>query len=592
MTNQLSSLINSLCHSRKLREAINLALSHTLEPHQYTIYSKIIQLCTELNSTKFGHFIHSRIITNGFPTNTSLSTRLIMFYSKINEMGNARKVFDQMSNRTVVTWTALISGYSHNLDYEESLRVFSTMHCEGMKANQFTYASALSSSKRLLCLELGKQIQGCVQKRRFVGNLFVQSALVDLHSKCGDMSDACRVFESMETRDLVSWNAMIGGYVAQGMSDDAILVFCWMLVEGIVPDVFTFGSVLRATAGKNRLAAAIIVHGYIIQFGLGSHKFLNGSLIDAYVKCGDLDSATQVYNHMQNKDLVSCTSLIKGYALEGTNCTSALRLFNEVQKYTAIDAILLCSMINICAKTASLSLGRQLHAIALKNQNRHDLAICNALIDMYSKSGALEDAKRIFAEMEGKNVISWTSLIAGYGKHGYGHEAYELYIRMRDEGLKPNDVTFLSLLFACSHNGLTIQGWECFSDMVIEYNILPRPEHYTCLVDLLGRAGRLEEAYDLMCRVSADSDVSLLGALLGACSTYGYVNLGEIVARRLFKLEPDNLANYVVLSGIYAAAGLWDLARETRMLMEKRAGSKARGFSLCLSASENEALLT
>ncbi|KAK4398744.1 Pentatricopeptide repeat-containing protein [Sesamum angolense] len=189
---------------------------------------------------------------------------------------------------------------------------------------------------------------------------------------------------------------------------------------------------------------------------------------------------------------------------------------------------------------------------------------------MYSKSGVIEDAKHVFDEMEEKNIISWTSLITGYGKHGYGHEAVALYEKMEDEGVKPNDVTFLSLLFACSHSGLTTQGWEYVSNMVSKHNILPRAEHYSCLADLLARAGQCEEAYDLVRKIPTDLDASVLRAMLGACSTHGNMNLAQIVARRLFNLEPENPVNYVVLSGIYAAAGLWNHARETRMLMEKR----------------------
>lgn len=216
----------------KTKRSCEAGLSRTLEPQQYSVYSKILQLCTDLKSRKSGQLIHGRIITNGFPTNTCLNTRLIIFYSKFGEMEAARKVFDRMPHRSVVTWTALISGYSQNADHEEALRVFSAMLGEGMKANQFTYGSALSACTHLLCLERGKQIQGRLQKGRFVDNLFVQSALVDLHSKCGKMEDARSVFDSMETRDLVSWNAMIGGYAAQGLSVDAILVFRTMLREG------------------------------------------------------------------------------------------------------------------------------------------------------------------------------------------------------------------------------------------------------------------------------------------------------------------------------------------------------------------------
>ncbi|KAF5950160.1 hypothetical protein HYC85_012153 [Camellia sinensis] len=269
-----------------------------------------------------------------------------------------------MSERSLVTWTALVFGYSQNGYSEEALAVFSAMHRIGVKANQFTYGSALRACTSMMCLDRGKQIQGCIQKSRLVKNLFVQSALVDLHSKCRKLEDACYIFESMSERDVVSWNAMIGGYAVQGFADDALRLF---------------RSMLRA---------------------------------------------------------------------------------------------------------ASLDLGRQIHALVLKCQSKHDVAMENTLIDMYSKSGEIEDAKQVFNEMEQKNVISWTSLIAGYGKHGYGHKAIALYEKMECEGLKPNDVTFPTLLFSCSHAGLTTEALECFNNMVGKYNILPRAEHYSCMVDV------------------------------------------------------------------------------------------------------------
>ncbi|KAL3851027.1 hypothetical protein ACJIZ3_012909 [Penstemon smallii] len=587
----LTSIIESFCHSRKLGEALRLILSHTFEPHQYSVYSKILQLCTESRSRISGQLIHSRLITNGFPSNTSLNTRLIIFYSKVDEIQNARKLFDKMSERSVVTWTALISGYFQNGDSEEALRVFSAMHRQGVKANQFTYGSALSACTSLLSLEQGNQIQGCVEKGRLVNNLFVQSALVDLHSKCGKMEDACCVFKSMETRDLVSWNAMIGGYATQGLREGAMEVFCSMLREGMLPDAFSFGNVLKTSIGSDGLKIVNIIHGCTLKLGFGSHKFVSGSLIDAYVRCGSMASANLVYSNMQKKDIVACTALITGYAREDTSCSGALQIFIEVQQKMAIDGVLLCSMFHICAKSASLSLGRQLHAMKLKHQNQHDLAMNNALIDMYSKSGVIEDAKLVFDEMREKNIISWTSLITGYGKNGYGHEAFALYEKMENEGFKPNDVTFLSLLFACSHNGLTTQGWMCFKDMICKHNISPRTEHYTCLVDIFARAGCFDEAYDFVRKMPNDPNGSVLGAILGACFAHGNMILGEIVARRLLKMEPENSTNYVVLSRIYAAAGLWNSAKETRMLMEEKSTLKNPGYSLCQSISKKGAFL-
>ncbi|KAL2481635.1 Tetratricopeptide repeat (TPR)-like superfamily protein [Abeliophyllum distichum] len=503
-------------------------------------------------------------------------------------MESARKLFDRMPERGVVPWTAMISGYSQNGDSENALKIFSAMHKEGVKANQFTYGSALSACTNLMCLERGKQIQGCVQKGKFVENLFVLSALVDLHSKSGKMEDAYRVFQSMKRRDLVSWNTMIGGYVVQGFNDDAFIVFRMMLREGMFPDCFSFGRVLSASVRSGGLMKVSLLHGYIIRLGFGLHTSLSGSLIDAYVKCGSTTSANQVYKNMQNKDIISCTALITGYAREGTKSIDALELFNDAHRNVGIDDVFLCSMLNISANMASLNLGRQLHSMAMKYWNQHDVAIGNALIDMYSKSGVVEFASRVFDEMEEKNIISWTSLITGYGRHGYGHEAVALYEKMEDEGLKPNDITFLSLLFACSHSGLTAQGWKCFSSMVSKHNVLPRAEHYSCLVDLFARASRLEEAYDLVCKMTTESNASFWSTILGACNIHGNVILGEIAARHLFNMEPENPVNYVVLSSIYAAAGLWDSARKTRKLMEEKSSLKNTGSNKWKSDCESE----
>ncbi|CAL5390110.1 unnamed protein product [Camellia sinensis] len=217
-------------------------------------------------------------------------------------MVNSRKVFDRMSERSLVTWTALVSGYSQNGYSEEALVVFSAMHRIGVKANQFTYGSTLRACTSMMCLDRGNQIQGCIQKSRLVKNLFVQSALVDLHSKCGKLEDACYIFESMPERDVVSWNAMIGGNVVQGFADDALRLFRSMLRAGTIPDSFTLGSIMKAFVGGSSLMKVIQIHGFIIQLGCESHNVLIGSLIDAYAKCGSVRIAYRIYKSMLKKD--------------------------------------------------------------------------------------------------------------------------------------------------------------------------------------------------------------------------------------------------------------------------------------------------
>lgn len=349
---------------------------------------------------------------------------------------------------------------------------------------------------------------------------------------------------------------------------------------------------MRACATCRCLAKINQTHGFLIQLGFGSHNSLIGSLIDAYAKCGRVGSAYHLYNSMPTKDIICCTSLIVGYACESTHGTDALRLFKEIiRMHIEMDEVIFCSMLNICANISSLSFGRQIHSVVLKVQPCYDVAMGNALIDMYAKCGEVEDASHAFDEMEEKNVISWTSLIAGFGKHGFGHRAIALYQKMEHAGLRPNDVTFLSLLSACSHTGLTGEGSECFNSMIKKYNILPKAAHFSCMIDLLARGGRLEEAYNLICEMKIKPDASLWGAILGASSTYGYLSIGEVAAINLLAMDPKNSAHYVALASVYATCGQWENVSKMWNLLKDRGLKKDPGCSLLQSTKKENALL-
>ncbi|XP_077243719.1 pentatricopeptide repeat-containing protein At3g20730-like [Tasmannia lanceolata] len=579
---EFKSKITALCKLGRLKEALRIVCNLDSKPITFdsSIYSSILQLCIDSNAEREGRIVHDHLRRNGFVSDLHLNTKLIVFYGKAGDVVAARQVFDEMPERSIVSWTALISGYSRHGYSEEALQVFVSMRQSGCKPNQFTYGSVLRACTSMMCIDRGEQIQGCIVKGEFSDNLFVQSALVDLHSKCGKIEDARFLFDGMSQRDVVSWNAVIGGYAVKGLGGDAFEMFHSMLRDGKMPDHFTFGSVLRACGGHRALIKVNQIHVFIVKLGFRCHNVVAGSLIDAYAKCKRLRSARLLYDSMVEKDLVSGTALITGYAQEGSHSGDALELFSKLnQTGMVMDDVIMCSMLNICANIASLSLGRQIHGRAFKNLPNYDIATGNALIDMYAKSGEIEDARRAFDEMRDRNVISWTSLITGYGNHGYGEEAIILFEKMEDNGLKPNDVTFLSLLFACSHNGLTNKGWECFNYMVDKYNIHPRAEHYSCIIDLLARGGQLEEAYDLVGKINCKHNASVWGALLGACRIYGNTSLGKIAAGHLFYLEPDNSINYVVLANIYAAAGLWEDAWNTREMMEDKGIKKDAGYS-------------
>ncbi|KAK6284733.1 hypothetical protein POUND7_003685 [Theobroma cacao] len=575
----------SLCNGGEIQQDSKLVQLDS------SFYMRILQLCINSKAKRQALLVHSQIITNGYISIVHLATKLIISYAKIGDMIAAKKVFDKMSERTIVSWTAVISGYSQNGFFENAFLVFSEMRKVGFKGNQFSYGSALKACTGLRCLERGLQIQGCVEKGRFVMNLFVQGGLLDLHAKCGNMEDASRLFYRMGERDLVSWNVMIGGFALQGFPDDAFQLFREMMREGKIPDCFTFGSVLRVSFGEGGLMKVSQVHGLITLLGFESCNLLAGSLIDAYSKCGNLQCASKLYRNMPKKDIISCTALIASFARQGKHNRDPLDLFKEINStQMGMDNMILCSTLNICANVAELSLGRQIHAFSLKCQPSSDLAMGNALIDMYAKSGQIKDANKVFNEMDERNVISWTSLIAGYGRHGYGHEAIALYEKMEHEGLKPNDVTFLSLLFACSHTGLVNEGLELFNAMISKYKILPRAEHLSCMVDLLARGGQLEAAYNLIQDMNIEPTTSLWGALLGASNIYGNMSIGEAAAAHLFNMDPEKSVNYIALAGIYAGAGAWENAWETRKLMDKRSAVKDPAYSL-LSSTEKKVVL-
>lgn len=360
----------------------------------------------------------------------------------------------------------------------------------------------------------------------------------------------------------------------------------------MAPDCFTLGSVLQACAAGGTLIQVSQVHKFIVERGFLYYKDLTGSLIDAYAKCGSVQTAHHLYRSMAEKDLISYTALVNAYAREGKYDNDFLDVLKElVCMQLEVDDITLCSILHICADIASLILGRQIHVLVLKHLASKDVAIGNALVNMYGKCGEIKDAIHAFVEIQVKNVISWTSLIAAYGRHGFGDEAVALYRQMENKGLKPNDVTFLSLLFACSHSGLTGEGWHCFTNMISKYGIVPRAEHFSCLVDLSARSGQLEEAYKMIQEMDIKPNASLWASILGACRIYGNTSLGKIAARHLVSLDPKNCTNYILLASVYAETGAWEYVQDAWSCMDKMGLKKDPGYSLLLPTKKRIALL-
>ncbi|KAG2317512.1 hypothetical protein Bca52824_020634 [Brassica carinata] len=562
-------------------EKLIVSKPYLLDP---SLYLKALKLCSYQNVEKQFVLIHGNSVTNGFVSNLQLNNSLMNLYARQGDVKHARKLFDRIPERDVGTWRVMISGFSRCGYHRDALLLFRQMHRDVVRADRYIYGSVLKSCKDLGCLREGMQIHGCVEKGKFAGNLVVSSALLCLYAKCGKMKDVRLLFDSMKQRDLFSWNIMINGYVFSACADTSFGLFQVMLAEGKKPDCFTFESLFKASIQVKCLDMVSELHGFAIKLGLEISHALIRSLIDAYGKCGSLVNAKKLFEGPIRRDLISCTALITGFAQQNNFTSDAFDIFKEmILMRTQMDEVVVSSMLKICTTIASTSIGKQIHCFALKSsQIRFDVALCNSLIDMYAKSGEIDDAVLAFEEMEEKDVRSWTSLISGYGRHGNIEKAIDLFNRMEDEGTKPNDVTFLALLSACSHTGETKLGWKIFHTMINEYGIKTREEHLSCIIDMLARGGNLEEAYELISENGITSlSSSAWGAFLDACRRHGNRELSEVAAAQLLSMEPKKPVNYINLASVYADTGDWNNAFKTRKLMkESDSCNKAPGYSV------------
>lgn len=405
-------------------------------------------------------------------------------------------------------------------------------------------------------------------KHGFLNDTFVATSLLDMYAKCLNMFFAEKVFDEMYHRNLVSWNAMIVGFLKNKLYGRAIGLFREVLCQdSLDPDQVTFSSVLSACAGVVDLNFGIQVHGNIVKRGLISLVYVNNSLVDMYCKCGMFDDATKLFYSAGDRDVVTWNVMIMG-CIHNENFEQACRFFNAMVREGVVpDGASYSSIIHASASIAALAQGSLIHAHVLKTGHMKNACVSSSLVTMYGKCGNLFDAYRVFQETEDRNVICWTAMIAVCHQHGCANEAIELFEEMLKESVVPEYITFVSVLSACSHTGKVDDGFKYFNSMANIHNIKPGPEHYACMVDLLGRVGRLEEAWNFIESMPIKPDSSVWGALLGACGKYGHVEMGREVAERLFKLEPDNPGNYVLLSNIYTRHRMLDKADEVKRLM-------------------------
>ncbi|KAM0022796.1 putative tetratricopeptide-like helical domain superfamily, DYW domain-containing protein [Helianthus debilis subsp. tardiflorus] len=489
----------------------------------------------------------------------------------------------------VWSWNSVIADLARGGDSVESLLAFSAMRKLSLTPNRSTFPCAIKSCSALFDLHSGRQIQSQAFVFGFHDDVFVSSALINMYSKCGHLDDAQNLFDETPVRNMVSWTSMITGYVQNGRPFDALSLFKDFLTEESVAekenevcvDAVAMVSVLAACSSISNKNVTEGVHGVVVKKGFAENIRIGNTLVDAYAKCGQLRFSRKAFNEIINKDVTTWNSMIAVCAQHGMS-TEALDLFYAMVRDADVNhnAVTLSAGLLACAHSGALQIGKCIHDQVIKMGLEDDVVVGTSIVDMYCKCGRVTTARTAFDRTKNKNVKSWTAMVAGYGMHGYAQEALDVFYEMIRVNIVPNYITFVSVLSACSHAGLVDEGWHWFQTMTRKYSIEPGVEHYSCMVDLFGRAGFLNRAYDLINKMKVQPDFVVWGSLLAACRMHKNVDLGEIAAKKLFELDPQNCGYYVLLSNMYADAGRWNDVEKMRIYMKSHALSKTPGFSL------------
>lgn len=538
--------------------------------------------------------IHSDILKRGLHSAPFVGTMLVDAYAKCGRLLDARSVFERMPHRTVVTWNAMIYGYAQMEENDRALQLYAQMRQEGMVPNERTFTGALKACSSMAALtEVGttlvknrfleyvKTIHVDILNRGLESDIYVGSMLVDAYAKCGNLDKARHVFETMPRRTVVSWTAMIFGYAQMGKGEVGVELYARMRNEGVAPNHRTFVAALKAcssltalgerdkAARKFTLELVRSIHLDVVKSGFETDLFVGAMLVDVYAKCGSLVDAKHVFERIPERNVVSWTSMISGYAQMGQG-EAALKLYAQMQEEGIVpNDRTFVGALQACACLAGLDKGKEIHAqISKVGLDPSNPFLANTLIDMYGRCGSMEDAQHVFESLPTKTTVTWNALIQGYARQSESGLAFTALQRMKQEGVQPNSVTFLSILAVCSHAGLLNKGQGYFQSMTKEHGILPTIDHYTCTIDLLGRAGHLDKAVEVVNSMPFQPDAVVWETVLSACRKYTNIELGQQAFESAVSLDRHHGVAYVLMSSIYVAAQMWDNVKE----IEERRG--------------------
>ncbi|RID59074.1 hypothetical protein BRARA_F02323 [Brassica rapa] len=544
----------------------------------------LLTILTQIKALRHTQQLHAKVIVHGLEEEVVLGSSLTNSYIQSNRLDLATASFDRIPprKRNRYSWNTILSGYSKSKNHCESLRLYNRMRrdCDGV-VDSFNLVFAIKACVGLGVLENGVLIHGLAMKNGLDKDAYVAPSLVEMYGEFGRMEDAQKMFDEITLRSSVLWGVLMKGYLRYSRDSEVFRLFYLMREAGLGVDnaltliclVKACGNVFAGKEGKS-------VHGLSIRRGfIDQSGYLQASVVDMYVKCRLLDNAREMFQTSVDKNVVMWTTLVSGFA-KCERAVEAFDLFRQMLRESVLpNQCTLAALLVSCSSLGSQRHGRSVHGYMIRNEIEMDAVNFTSFIDMYARCGNIRMARKVFDMMPERNVISWSSMINAFGINGMLEEALDCFGKMKSWNLTPNSVTYVSLLSACSHSGNIEEGRKQFASMTSDYGIAPEEEHYACMVDMLGRAGEVGEAKSFIDNMPVKPMASAWGALLNACRIHKNVDLAEEIAEKLLSMRSNESSVYVLLSNIYADAGMWEMVNNVRSKMGMKGYTKPMGLS-------------
>ncbi|PKA61262.1 Putative pentatricopeptide repeat-containing protein [Apostasia shenzhenica] len=559
--------------------------AETLQPFEPALYVALRQQCTGNNFLTAAKALHAHILKTGAFEDLIVSTSLINAFMKCGDSEHARKLFEEIPQPNVVTWTTLISGYVRNCEAEHAVRVFIQLRESGIYPTNYTLGAIFSACPALFSMELGKQLHGYVIKYQLESDTSIGNSLCSLYSKCRNLESAAKAFRRIPKKNVISWTTVMSACGNNGDADLGLRIFHEMLLKNSMPNEFTLTTALSLCTETQSFELGKQIHAFCVKFGCESNHPVNNSILYFYLKSGETEEAMKLFDSMETVSLITLNAMIAGhaklmnlakdYSSTQRRGTTALNMFLRLERSgMKPDLFTFSSVLTVCSDLVALLQGEMVHAQAIKTGFLSDVVVNSALVTMYNKCGCIDGASKAFVEISTRTLISWTSMINAYSQHGRSIEAIQLFEDMRLLGVKPNQITFVGVLSACSHAGLVKEAEYYFDMMRKEYDIVPVMDHYACMVDMFVRKGQLEEAFMFVEKIGFEPNEIIWSILIAGCRSHGNMELCFYAAQRLLEQRPREIETYVLLLNMYLSLGKWqDVAKVMKMMKEENIGT-------------------